>query len=422
MANVLNPMDIQRVGATPRETRRPSHPFRVNAIPFQIVPVGIAPILPGETLKGALIQARAISDPILAHNIGWWGEFYLFYVRLRDLADREAFMAMVVDPNSTAAGLTATADVRGNFFAASATTPGINYVDRCLKRVTEVYFRDSDETATQFVRGVYPLAKRVSSDVFDSYGLQTEWATGDVNVDLDANATITASEVERARAIWFQLASQGLTNKTYDEFLASYGIRQAKQENFEPELIRYVRDWTYPTRLVEPSTGAPTSAVQWSMQERVDKDRFFREPGFLFGCMVFRPKTYLKFQAGTATAYMKSGLQWLPGEVLNDPSFGHLKFAASTGPHEAATNPYQLDIRDLLHYGEQFTNVVNTATDMNYIGLPTGGSTNVKYPLDADVDAMFVSGAANLVRVDGVMSFTISGHLRGDVTATTAAT
>jgi hypothetical protein len=65
----------------------------------------IAPVLPGETMKNLLLQARVVSDPIKNPLIGWWCEFYFFYVKHRDLDDRDVFTEMMVNPATTTSSL-----------------------------------------------------------------------------------------------------------------------------------------------------------------------------------------------------------------------------------------------------------------------------------------------------------------------------
>ena len=83
-----------RVGVAPdyartnRATRRPAHKFNLKVKPYQIQPLCVAPVLPGETLVSAMMQSQAWSDPLSAgvlRNVGWWNEYYLFYVKHRDL-------------------------------------------------------------------------------------------------------------------------------------------------------------------------------------------------------------------------------------------------------------------------------------------------------------------------------------------------
>lgn len=409
---------IAPVGKMQRKMRRPAIHFRTRTSPFQITPFFIHPVLPGETLKKGLMQARCISNPVKSDLIGWHAEMYFFYVKLTDLDQRDDFREMVVDPeyNAVTAGLTSTTADPWTFFQTSATLPGINYVQKCLERVVGVYFRDDDELPGDYlIDGKY--AARITADnVLNSLKPAADYSVIDVDVDIDADSTITASEVERAKALWMMAMQQGLTDKSYEDWLRSYGMRVPKEEVNEPELIRYIRDWSYPSRLVEPSTGVPTAAFSWSLQESLDKDRFFKEPGFLFGVQVFRPKVYLKNYSGSLTAFFRDGLSWLPGEVLNNIAFGLKEFAAATGPVENAASAYIVDLRDLLMYGEQFANFdLAATTDGNFVALPTSGLQR-EYVSLTDVEGLFTTAANRYVQTDGVLSLHIAGHIVGDLT------
>ena len=59
MSGALSVVDLPRQG---RVSRRPEHTFHVRYRPFQIQPVMIAPVLPGETMKQAQFQVRAVAD------------------------------------------------------------------------------------------------------------------------------------------------------------------------------------------------------------------------------------------------------------------------------------------------------------------------------------------------------------------------
>ena len=96
-----------------------------------------------------------------------------------------------------------------------------------------------------------------------------------MNVDLNADTQIKASEVEAALRQWEFMRYNNMTTMDYEDFLATYGVRSAPAENHKPELIRYIRDWSLPVNVVNSSTGAPVSAVSWKISESADKDRFF---------------------------------------------------------------------------------------------------------------------------------------------------
>jgi hypothetical protein len=197
---------------------------------------------------------------------------------------------------------------------------------------------------------------------------------------------------------------------TYEDFLATYGVRPAKEELHKPELIRYLRDWSYPANTIDPTNGTARSAVSWAVAERADKDRFFREPGFIFGVCVVRPKVYLKNARGAAASLLEDAYSWLPAVLANDPWTSLKQRPAASGPLLLNTEPYWVDVRDLFLYGDQFVNFdLTTETGANLVAMPTAAMQK-RYPASADADDLFVSAAPlNQVRQDGVVSITIAG-------------
>ena len=89
-------------GVTRRIPRNPKHPFQLRTRPFQIQPFMLSPVLPGETLKNLVLQSRVVSKPLVHPLVGWWCEYYFFYVKLRDIEYH----------------------LGGNFVAPMVTTPG----------------------------------------------------------------------------------------------------------------------------------------------------------------------------------------------------------------------------------------------------------------------------------------------------------
>ena len=86
-----------------RQLRRPQHRFSLRIRPYQLQPFLIAPVLPGETCKNILTQARVVTDPLdpATKLVGWWCEQFYFYVKHRDLAEgtvRDTVSNMVLDP------------------------------------------------------------------------------------------------------------------------------------------------------------------------------------------------------------------------------------------------------------------------------------------------------------------------------------
>ena len=210
----------------------------------------------------------------------------------------------------------------------------------------------------------------------------SEYTVGDINVDLNDNSTITASEVQRALMQWEFLRANNLTEMTYEDYLRSYGVRVQEEVTNVPELIRYTREWSYPTNTINPTDGTPTSAVSWAVSERADKDRFFKEPGFIVGLSLIRPKVYLSEQRCAAIGLLSDAYAWLPAIMRDDPSTSIRQIAAGAGsiwPDQSAA--FWVDIRDLFLYGDQFVNFSLSATDAGFVALPSAKDRELRYPV-----------------------------------------
>lgn len=402
MAQTVALRDVGRVG---RSLRNPAHTWQVRQKPFLLQPICFAPVLPGETLKNLLFQARVVTDPIKNPLIGWWCEYYWFYVKHRDLAGAADFMAMMVNPGQSMAGQVTPAASTALY----RTTNQINWQQQCLDAIVSSYFRaEGDNPGT--IDGL-PVVGINHNGWFDSAMPLSEYTVGDINVDLNANSTITASEVQRALMQWEFLRANNLTEMTYEDYLRSYGVRVQEEVTNVPELIRYTREWSYPTNTINPTDGTPTSAVSWAVSERADKDRFFKEPGFIVGLSLIRPKVYLSEQRCAAINLLSDAYAWLPAIMRDDPSTSIRQIAAGAGsiwPDQSAA--FWVDIRDLFLYGDQFVNFSLSATDAGFVALPSADTTNLRYPSDADIKALFVGTTpAALVKQDGIAKFSILG-------------
>ena len=82
---------IRRQRTNQRKMRKPTVNFNLRTRPWQIQPFCIFPVIPGETLQNALWKSRVVSDPVKSRLIGWHKEYFLFYVRFRDLVDTDDF-------------------------------------------------------------------------------------------------------------------------------------------------------------------------------------------------------------------------------------------------------------------------------------------------------------------------------------------
>lgn len=405
-----------------RKMRRPQHPFRLNTRPFAIMPCMIAPVLPGETMKNLKVQARVVTDPILAATIGWWQEFYFFYVKLTQLQETvaEQIPGMLMDPNfaNIATITTAQGGTSSNRFTYYAGGAGmVNWVELCRRVVVRHWFRDEEDDYNTYVLDSQPMAQYMGRNVTDSYRNAAAITAVDVDVDgPDANTTVQASEMQRAWDTYQMLQMNTLQEMSWEDFLQAWGIRQPAVADEKPELLRYLRDWQYPSNTIDPTNGTPRSAVSWSIQGTADKDRLFKEPGFIVGYTVTRPKIYYQYQQGSVTSIMNDFRSWLPPWLQKNMMSSYKQTANAVGPFNsmADANGYWLDIKDLLIYGEQFTNLDRTGANANFMATPASTGAGLRYPnnLDDITDKLFVSqdDTATNVKMDGVVQLAIASR------------
>lgn len=399
---------------TERVGRYPKHAFQTREIPFEIVPFMIAPVLPGETINNLHFESRVISDPIKNPIIGWKKEYYFFYVRITDLLN-DAIRDMFVDPANT--DLTATLGIGANSQVYYTAKGGIDYAQRCLQRVTETYFRDKGEAwnATVSSNGL-PMAH-----VRDIYWMDS-LTDKDVMPEGAAIAGATdMGDLDRLYDAFEQLRALGLNQMTYEDFLRSYGIAIPDKDQNKPELLARFSDFQYPSNTVDPSTGIPVSAVSWVFRNDKRDPKFFKEPGFVFGVSLTRPKLYFGGVAGSMAAHMGRAWDWMPNYLWQTPETALKPFAADTGPlgdQTTATDGYFADMRDLLLYGDQWQNIVafNPAPvnvgAQHIIALPTANNHQAKKVTDAMVKEFFTTPAsAFYIRQDGYCSLSIKGRM-----------
>lgn len=421
---MLNPLVAQRAPKVGRVMRRPVHRWNVRHRPWTMQPVSIAPVIPGETIKSGVLQARVVTDPVKNRLIGWWHEYYTYYVPFRAMAIAAELTEMVVNPEWTSANIDSAIAVPNHYFYGRN---GIDFVAQCMDAIAAYDFRQPEETALRQADGLHLTDINVKnlwhSIVPDS--AVTAWDVPVVDGS-DANATLDASEVDIAMEQYELLRANGLIEMTYEDYLKTYGIRgravERPEENFHPELLRYNRDWQYPSNTVG-SDGTVSSAVSWSIAERIDKDRIFKEPGFVITFSVTRPKVYMGNQVGAGSSMLDSIRAWLPKVMTDDPYTSLKKFAAGEGPmltgfadtapplaDATPTQAYWLDVRDLFLHGDQFTNHAGVYN----VPLPAkDGNTNYVPDLDAMCDLLFVDQTTRQhTEQDGTLTLVIAGSQR----------
>ena len=408
------PRLVTELSRMQRVARRPRHTFNLRTRPWQIQPFMIAPVLPGETMKNLFLQCRTVTDPIKNPLIGWWLEHYFFYVKHRDLDGRDDYVEMMLDIDKDMSAYNATA-VPSYYEVAS----GIGWVGQCLKRVVEEYFRDKDEAWDNVLipaSGGLPAAKvRTEESWLDSLLADAAFPTRDL--DTETGDVLTAETFDRNYQNWLFMRQQGMTQMTYEDYLATYGVKKYEQEPHKPELLRVLREWQYPTNTVDPADGTPRSAVSWAISDRADKDRRFTEPGFVFGVQIARPKVYLGNQRSTAVSMLSNAFAWLPAIMRDDPGTSLREFASGAGPLGGVAGAYWVDLRDLFLYGDQFLNFDHDSTTAtgadfaNAVQLPLATTFQHKYAAEGDAAEMFVDETTKrLIRTDGVVQLVIMGR------------
>lgn len=413
---------VEELTPSGRGTRRPNHTFQVEHRPYEIQPFMIAPVMPGDTLTNALLQCTAVSDPIKNPLIGWYLEHYLFYVKLTDLDDRDYFRNLMISASATLSSASfwnSSADV-SRYKAAIA---GYDFVGACLKRVAEEWFRDEDEAWNVAVFDTtVPLAKA---------NIQDSWMQ---SLSLDATEETPNPIQGPAEPVWDDYLEQWqkmrelrLIDLTYEEWLKAHGITGVVVEKrYRPELLRYSRAFTPPSNTVDPATGTPSSAAYWKLAERADKRRLFKEPGFIFGVTVARPKVYMSKQVQNASSFMDDAYAWLPAMLRDSPETSLKKFTSAIGPlaGNVAANTYWVDRRDLLLYGDQFVNFALSETDNGLMALPGSALTKaaMRYATLAMVEALFTNATTSglkpgrTIRQDGIVGLNIKSANSVDFT------
>lgn len=390
-----------------RVTRTPRHTFVVEHRPFVLQPICIAPVLPGETLDRLTFQSRAVTKPIGNPLIGWWLEYYFFYVKHRDLVDAQAdLIEMVLDPDKDMSAYEVTADDR---FTYARDGQPINWTKMCLERVIDTFFRNEGEPINSGVTSLdgQPLVK-ISHDSWAQSAILASQVAPEPDTELvvGADDKITGSEIDSVLRRYQMERAYGYTDMTYEDWLGTYGVSTAKERLNEPELIRYIREWQYPSSTIDPTNGVPSSVVSWAAAETADKKRYFKEPGFIVGYTVARPKVYLDNQMGAFAHWMGDAIAWHPAIMRDDPWTSVREYASGAGPAGVTGANYFIDLKDGLLYGDQFVSLIGGTK--NSVELPSPTGLNVLYPDKASIDALF-TGTGKYISQDGVVQLSIAG-------------
>lgn len=408
MRTLLSAPPTHRVG------RYPKHPFLVNAKPFTLQPVGIARVLPGETLKNIKFEDRVVTKPVLNALIGWKQEFYLFYVRVTDLMN-DAIRDMFVDPTNSEISVGVEAANSAAWYCAKG---GINWLKLATKRVTETWFRDDGETMEDhaLANGI-PIVQIRQQSFLDSLTDEDKMPEGAA-----ISGATDAGDLERLMEAFEQLRALGLADMTYEDWLRSQGIAIPGKDENKPEVLWRVSDFQYPTNHIgtdATNQGVPTSALSWVFNTGDRKPKFFKEPGFIVMYSVTRPKIYWGGLAGSAAGFAKRAWDWMPNYLRQMPETSLKAFGVDSGPLGERTTDadgYFLDMRDELLYGDQWQNVFPFGSEaslyyaMHLFPLPSGTDIKYKYLTESMINGFFVDAGNPYVQHDGYFSLSIMGH------------
>lgn len=420
-----------------RVIRAPTHDWHVRARPFTLQPVMIAPVLPGETLQNLLMQARCVSDPVKNPLIGWWKEYYFYYVPLRylqsqldggmqvghpgDAPGRASIERMLLDltQNMDAATFTSgAAKLEYYQYDANAETGDmVDWLQYCTDAVANYHFREEGDSPVAV--GNLPVVAFAGTKWTDSVYAADEFT--DQVIDQTPTADISVEALDGLYQTYLIMKSQTMTELTFEDYVATFGVKSGSIGNeLAPKLILRHKAWSYPSNTIGTSgddLGVPSSALSWSVSDRADKAMFFREPGFIVGFSVSRPKVYIKAQRTYASSLLANALAWLPAVAKENVETSLRKIAAAEGPLGTATfraaKAYWVDLRDLFVHGDQFINVATSTTDINLVAsVHASDQVNslTKYPVTADLDGFFANASPlNTVREDGTATLRIKG-------------
>lgn len=406
-----------------RRMRKPTHNAYLHFLPHVLRPFVVTPVVPGDTLKNILFQARVLTTPVKNRLVGWWLETYWFYVshnHMRSTAFADTNIAdhllqMAIDLNYD---LTSNAGIGADAAPWNAVTGDIPYFKAAYAAVVDEFFRGDNENAAfpGTTLGGFSLVRLRMPGWWDSIIPENTMDTAlggvadDPVGDTVAGSHNTVGEVARAIATYNNLLALGVTNLTYDDWLRSFGVRVAAPVEDRPELIRYTREWQYPaTTVTVDSTAQRVSAVlSWSIQGRADKDRHFRQPGVIIGCVVARPKLYHDRQQ-LGVGLLKDTIQWQT-PFMQQGLYDTIR--DGSGPLAG----YVHDSRDLFHHGDQYV-AADRGELPARVAFPADGKLD--YPDATLIDGLFVDGADGYVMMDAAVKFNIASRVGPDHTPTT---
>lgn len=429
-------MQLPDIRKSNRLNRRPAHDWLTVSRPWDVQPVAIHPILPGDTLQNMLMQARAVTDPIKHKLSGWWNEYYLFFVDHLSLGTDDEGTQTTADAiramhlSNTALGLQDATERLHHYKVGTASA--MDWLLPCMKQIVRWYFRDGEEPIDGYgsygVRNTTLYKARVRDPMWlESVKIEdvNPSSQGDLPGVEDFNDVFVPTAWSTHYAQWEHMRQVKLIpdSVSFEDYLESFGVSAPPEEKEvinRPELLRYHREWQYPSNTIDPSDGSAASAVSWGIQARADKPRYFNKPGFLVLVNVVRPKVFFGNQKRTAVSMLDDAYGWLPAILANDPYTSLIEYDHDEGPLAGVFNSaddYWVDRRDLFVRGDQFVNFdpADAVATGPIVDLPkvagADNDINLWYASDTDAQNLFVdddnSDGLTFIRQDGVVKFNI---------------
>lgn len=417
MTPALSPMVLVDVPTSSRKHRRPRYKFLVDQFPYLLFPVALGPVWPGESMVNLWFESRVVSEPLASSISGWGVEYYLFYVKMSDLVDHPEVMDMLIDPTNaalTGSGTYYDADAQFNHQAGFP-----NYGKMCYDRIVKTYFRDDGEdlaTPAGAKVGSLYMVKFKDHALFDSITSSTfddAIATPPVADGMD--------DLARAQDLYDYLVAANLTDMSYQDWCAAYGVKTPATELNEPELLLKWSDWGYPSNTINPVDGSPSSAFSTVIKKSFNEPRFFKEPGFLQLLSVYRPKLFIENQKSNSTDYLNTALSWLPAMLSADPTTSVREFQNNvimTAP-SVGTDKSIVDMRDVPLYGDQYIYTIDAAAGDNPVVASFQEGAAMRYPAYAELGKLFTDETGDFwtVHADGFVNFDIVGRIQDYTTA-----
>lgn len=399
-----------------RSLRKPKHSFFITQAAWAMTPFMCHPVWPGETVKSLSYIAKMRSQAIntLHPIMGWWHEVFFYYVKHRDLKSRDTLTQFHVE-GVPLDDLISAPDPKHYYKGY-----GVNWAKLCMECIAQSDFRQKEEDVNSSLIDGYYGAPLNIKNWMDSLTLAN---TGDPDQGelLGQYTTLDADvdpQYQERYDHWERMTAAGLTTATFDDYLKSFGVktdRVVKEDLHVPELMKYQKVFAYPKWDTQVDAYSMIADVACSME----KDMFIREPGFIVGFTVLRPKVYATRQTGAAIELMNTPETWLPAVLWDQPYTSLRVMDNSESPLEPMDGVTWVDIRDIAVHGDQYLNFPPVLLEQLQNGYSVGvpipqPNTNRRYPTQADADRMFTSRSVlgGHLDTDGLVSMQIASFIK----------